>query len=898
MLEGIMRPTASILPVTNGPARRLHPRLPPRSSTPRASLSALLLLPVLLGAQTATAPVSRDVLKLEPMKVSGAGIGASEAAAAELTEVYDAQDLEDSGVFDLAEFFDQLPPSPLGEEQLVLVDGQPTYLNVALLPPEMIASIEVSVHGALPQYGAYANGRVINIRLKTNFAGEYLALETGSSFQGDGWNSRALLSGRLKRGPTGLTYGLSYRRQDALLASDRDFSRDQDHTSRGGTDLRLLWGDTAVVRAVTGLLPGGVLDANGQPTAVALVPAGQDGRSLAPDDFLPAQVFPPATVATAAGQRRFNTAEYLTLVTPSEEKSATFDLSRDLSPRLRISLTGEISERTATRGLAPPVTAASPATVVPAAYNPFGQDVQVGLVHTGFGPVRQEDRRTNAQLGLNVSGRWAETWRWHASLGGRWTRSRQDVADLDRAAFAAALAADDPAQRFNPFGDDPRNAALYPQLTVDRASATDNSSTHFNFGSHGEVAALPGGPARLTLNGEFGDDLRDRRYFNPAGPVTTAGRRRENRQSGSISAALPWFGQKNGRTWLRRLETHFNARYGTESGVPGGTINGRLNVLWSPHRAFSLRGTYGADRRAPSRFIADAPALTGETFIDPRRFPATATDVLLLERDFDGAVRARGRQLMLSASFEPPFVPGLSLNAAYDRQEREDLTSSAFRAQDLIYNELTLPGRIVRAAPTEDDLRLGQPGRIVSVDRTPSDRAAQESSGLRWSVHYRRRSETLGYLNFNLNVRHALTQRYEVVPGVPFVFESGNALHPPDWTAQGRFNWNRKGWRLGASYRFVAATRSGTIEQPATRRFGVDLGYRFSRPIWGRWGRGVQVGVEFDNLIEGTPPFADTINGFRSGSPLGRTWSITLRMPLRPSDAPPELPGVRTRRSP
>lgn len=45
-------------------------------------------------------------------------------------------------------------------------------------------------------------------------------------------------------------------------------------------------------------------------------------------------------------------------------------------------------------------------------------------------------------------------------------------------------------------------------------------------------------------------------------------------------------------------------------------------------------------------------------------------------------------------------------------------------------------------------------------------------------------------------------------------------------------------------------------------------------------GRGLQIAVGLGDLLEGSPPYADTINGFRSGSGLGRTYSLTMRMPL------------------
>lgn len=841
----------------------------------------LLLLPTYGQTQPAASvevDVPAGVLKLETFKVRGSGLGSGEATGAEPTDLYDAQEIENSGVFDLGEFLDQLPDSPAGTEQLVLIDGQPTYMDISKLPPEMIASIEVANHGALPQFGAYANGRVINIRLKTRYRGESVSLNFRGAFAGDGLQRGFAFSGAVTRNKLRFIYSLGYRSQQALMASDRSFSRNQDHTALGGQDLRLLWGDTAVVQAVSGNLAG-VVDEFGAPTSVALAPENQDGRALSPGDFLSPRIFPPATEATAAGQRRFNTAEYRTLIAPSEERSATFSVSRPFGG-IEASLSGSVNDRDSHRLLPPPVTAVSGDTFVPAAYNPFGQDVQIGLVHAGFGPVRQRDESTSVQLGLNLNGKWSESWRWNASVGGRWNRSTSQVSDLDREKFAAALTAPDPLQRFNPFGDDPQNAALYPALTVVRSSASRSADTRLDLSANGELLTLPGGPLRLVLRGEYNDQFRAKAYENPTGPAVADTRRRDNRQGARASLNLPWVGQSNARAWLRRLETNLSAGYSSRSGTPGGSLNGRLGMMWSPHRAFSLRGNYSVSQRAPTRFVADAQRLAGETLIDPRRFPTPTSDVQLIERDFEGDVRARSDQLVLSTTVEAPFLPGFEASVTYDRRQQSDLTSSVFNAQDLIYNELTFPGRVVRAVPSDDDLILGQPGRIVSIDTTPSDQASQESSGLALSLRYRKRSKTQGNFHASASLRHPLSRRYEVAPGVPFVFESDNDLNPPDWTLHSQASWSRRNWRVSANFRFVDEVTSGTFVQPATQQLNLQLGYRFTKPLWGGWGRGLQVAVSLGDLLTDEPPFADTLNGYRTGSALGRTYAVMLKLPL------------------
>jgi hypothetical protein len=60
----------------------------------------------------------------------------------------------------------------------------------------------------------------------------------------------------------------------------------------------------------------------------------------------------------------------------------------------------------------------------------------------------------------------------------------------------------------------------------------------------------------------------------------------------------------------------------------------------------------------------------------------------------------------------------------------------------------------------------------------------------------------------------------------------------------------------------------------------IQLGYKFATTVVGQWGRGLRVAIGLGGLLAGPPPFADTIEGFRGGSALGRTYSCRLSLPL------------------
>ncbi len=847
----------------------------------RFSLSFFLFISsAVVRAQTDVPAVADPgpVVKLEEYKVSGQRVSLTEVAGVEPTDSYDARDIDESGAFDVGEFLEQLPPSPLGNEQLVLIDGQPTYMDISKLPPGMIEGVEVSNYGSLPQHGAYANGRVINIRLKKNYRSETVDTLFRGAFSGGGEQEGLTLSGAVTRGKWRVIYSLSYRRQEPLLASERSFSREQDHTGRGGRDLRLQWGYPAVVQAADGALAG-VTDAAGNPTAVTLVPAGQDGRGLTPGNFLAAAVDPATGLALASGQRRFNTADYVTLIAPGEDWGFNFNVSRPLTPAIEATLSGTLSSKESERRTAPPVTKIGDRALVPGALNPFGEDVWIGMVHPGFGSVRQETDRQRAEIGANFSGHLSDTWQWKANVGTRWNLTGQTTHDFDQDKFRAALMAADPAVRFNPFGDDPRNADIYPTLAIDRKSEAESWRHELEATASGDLWTLAGGPMRLVTRGSYENQLETRAYENAEKLSARDSRRDEDSYRLGANLKLPWVGTANARPALQRWETELSTRYSRRSGAEGAWTQ-RAGMVWSPVQGLLFQTKYSVSRRAPVQYVADLQPLSGETFVDPRREPATASDVELTARDFEGTTRGRNEQFTIGATVEPAAIKGLQFSLTYDEQVRRGLLSDEFEPQDLINNELAFPGRVVRGAPSADDLLRGQPGPIVRIDTTPTDRAEQEASGLAFSLRYQRRTETLGNFRLTTSVRHPLTRRYEVVPGVPFVFESANEANPPDWTVRTQLSWNWESWHVSTSARFVDEIPQGELTQPATTDLDVRIGYRFRRPVFKKWGQDLRVTAGFGNLLEGAPPYADTLNGFRRGSPLGRTYSLTIRVPL------------------
>jgi len=845
---------------------------------------------------TAAKPATdENIVKLPTLTVKASRESGVTSEGPEPIQTYDALQISDSGAFSVQDFLDDLPPGEDGDEVLILIDGEPAHINPASIPLDMIERVQVSLAGSIPELGAYAQGKVINIILKKNFAGAEIGERIRGAFAGGGFQQNTKFSVNITRRKWSYFLAGNITKTSALLADARPLSRDQDHTARGGADMRVAWGSPAVVQAVSGNL-NGLLDASGQPVSSALVPENQNGLALTPAQFIPGNT---ALSTTAYAQRRFNTAAYRMLIAPTTNYDANAAVTYTPSDKLKMSISGNYSTTTAHRIGPPPVSAASTATLVPAAYNPFGQDIEVGLVHTEFGPTHQDSRTTNAQIGLKASGKIGDTtppppggfttaWNWNTSLGYQRNQTRTDATDLDKDKFTAALSAADPAQRFNPFADpatDPVNANLYPSLTIHRSRLDTSDYARANFSTNGPLVILPGGPLRLSLSGNYTNQQRDREDTNPS--ANTPASTRQNIDSASYSAALnvPFFGKTNILPLLRRLEaqTSYWQNLQTDDSRRRNYAGG---IVWSPLRSLLMRARYSVFENTPATTtLAGSDSLVTQTFIDRARDDETAIDVTVFTRGTINAVTSKNETTSLGFTFEPTtLLRGLRFTATHNIRQRHHIYQSGFNAQEIIDNETSFTGRVIRDTPTADDLALGLPGRITAIDITPGNTGEAEIRDVNLSLEYRIPTQQYGRLLLRAYATRVLDASYQMVPGVPYVFRNdGGNNNPPDWTFQGQASWNFKGWNTVVRVNYTGPRMTAPADGSDNATYttvNFDLSYQFQKPILGKFGKRLRVGIGIANLFDESPIYADTISGYRGGSPLGRLYTCSFTLPM------------------
>jgi hypothetical protein len=887
------------------------------------------------SAQKAAQPPApqRPVTRGAPEPIPEVRVNASrpeEPAPLDPVETFGADFIAQTDAFTLDEVLTEVTADLPGTEQIVLIDGRETQVDISTIPAEMIDHIDVSTSGEMPDGRPPVLGNVINIILKKNYNGATLAGRQRSSLAGGGAQNQLNASGGRTLGKFSARINFTRREQNSLRASDRDFSRDQDRTGEGGSDYRVPYGDVAVVQAVAGSL-NGVTDVNGSPTSVALAPpASPTGVPLTASDFTGA----PADTRSAAGLRRFNTADFLYLMAPSTNDAVNGELAYSITPETKLRVGYSFQRSGSHQSGPPPVTRAGSSAVVPAAYNPFGQDVEIGLVHTGFGPV-QRDSSTQRQSGfLAAEGAFSDTWDWNARFDMNHRSSDSETADLDAAKFAAALAAADPAQRFDPFADTgpgSANAALYPDLTTVRRSTGTSDDTKVRLESRGElskgwVAPLtlrlgierstndshqhvdPGasfGPERETrstldsLRANVNLDVPVFRVRNLETPAvlsltgySTRDEQRLTQMQTTAPAApsslevdtstlgvllnVPWFVPADERRGLHQLQTQLGVGTARADGRNFSTES--IGALWSPARPVTFRADF-------SKQLTPAPALLypltvdyNQTLIDRLRASSLAEGVEVVSRQPDAQPPPLVTRARLSAQWIPPALEQLKLTLMYSQIEREGQQRS-FSAQDILDNEASLPGRVTRLPPTADEIAEGLPGEVTQVDVTPFSGGRREDRSLALRMQYRDDFPRIGSLRWRARGEHLLRSTNELLSGADVVSTNDREV-PPEWRFWTRADWRLGKWSAAAVYNYSSGGEYAGLAYSSFATLDMRVAYEIASPFGARFGNTLRIGAGIRNVLDREPPFANTLTGYRGGSPLGRAYEVTLRVPF------------------
>ncbi len=810
---------------------------------------------------------------------------------------------------------------------LVLVDGRRVaqagdrnrssasgqgFVDLNAIPLGLIDRIEIITDGASAIYGADAVAGVVNIILKKSWVGTELSSSIKMTQHGGARERQVTLTtgfaglgGRLSG-----TVAVNYYDRDPLRASQRAFSANPDFrtvqlgvsATTGlpvyGSDMRIQWGYPASIQssATTGFvaIPG---------VRVVLAP---EGSATTPpiSAFIPRTTNsstqnPALTTIIAQGQRVTNPAPWTQLVSGAERYGFTANANYRLFPQVEVY--GNYSY-TDSRSLAKGLPAFTDfITSVSAANNPFGQNIQFGMMLPQWGQVSQQTKTQTHTVTGGLRGQLGQTWHWDS--GYRW--EDQKFHSVNRTfnpdAFAALANNDDPALRFNPYIDY-RAAGAQDQTALLELAAThptvDGRSglNSWDLSANGDVVTIWGGPIRAAVGGSYEKDRNTYTSVNfagyPAAATTTQYVDERTTRAAFGELAVPIFGKPNQLPLLERLEVNLAGRYESLSDAGSSRVP-KYGAMWQPFRALLIRGSYSEGFRAPSltedrrntttSTVTLADPLRGNeryafSFVgrsNPNLKPETSTN------EFYGAV------------FEPPFVKGLSLSANYYRTEQRDAILTV-GTTTVLNNPALFPGLVIRNAPSAADLALGYPGQITTFYSEFVNFGLIRNESLDLGADYRLPWETLGRWRLSVNAAKTLAQTRQLVVGGPPINDVGDTYASPRWNLSSSLYWNKGPWSASSTFSYMSGYKSNlagavtsTFGTPAMHMIDVRGTYEFKNGIWRRYGRGVRVGVGIANLEDKEPPFSNNIYGFNAGLHgrwvFGRTYELSIVVPLEKS---------------
>jgi outer membrane receptor protein involved in Fe transport len=887
-----------------------------------------------------------DFLNSIPQTYAGISSGRG-SAPNELNPEFGQRTETSSPAFNLILGSSAAPPSQTGVSgvslrglgsgsTLVLVDGRRVaqsgagnrstdtrqgFVNLNTIPLGMIDRVEVISDGSSAVYGSDAVAGVINVVLKKNFVGSEITGATRLAEHGGGRERSATLMQGFNYGKLSGTLAVDYFDRQNLKANKRRFSKEQNHTaipastltSTGATgfgrDYRLLWGYPAVVQASGGVVPGTFDAIPG--VRVVLVPENSTGTPTLAQFVPTTTIVPPASVVNGSGQRRLNTAEFLDLIPEKEslgfngnftyqfnEVFAGFGSFR--TSKNTTTTNAQISASSITGGF-------GSAAVLPAAFNPFNQNVQIGMMLVEFGPESQTVRTLDDAASAGVRGKFAQTWQWE--LAGTWQnqKDRQITRNYNGGGFVALMTAADPTQRFNPFINSrapgaPSQAALLERLAVYPSLHSQSTLTGVDLNADGDLFDFWGGPVKAAIGASHSrsevESVTVTFTTNAVTPVATrtvvAGE--QESKAAYAELAVPFVGKSNPLPFIRRLDLQLAGRQQQSGGFTKFTP--KLGVSYVPFDSLLVRASWSKGFRAPgvTEYLVIAPNFTS-TITDPRRNPPSTTGVIVSRGSARDPQPEGSDNFFYGVVFEPSFARGLKLQADIQETRQTDALQ-VVTAQNIVNNEALFPGRVTRAAPDATDTALNQPGRITNVDQTFVNFGEIVNRSLDLTAEYTLPWEQFGRIRASVFASHTLEATRQVAPGQPAVVLEEDTASPPKWKYNLGVNWSKGSWNFSsflwhidgfksnnAGNNLVGNSASVTyFPTPAMTKVDARIAYDFKNGLWRGYGKGLRVGFGVNNVFDKEPPFSDTIWGFNAGLHyqfiLGRAYEISFLLPF------------------
>lgn len=770
---------------------------------------------------------------------------------------------------------------------LILVDGHRAVNNSRAFEPSVIPTlglerVEVVADGASAIYGSDAIAGVVNLIPRRNLDGIEATARYGVGADFDESQLGIAFGKTWDTGQVMVAYERVYRSN--LSGDDRDFFR-SDQRDFGGNNY-------LVTRCAPGTLrAGGVsYDMPGQLTAgnVGSLVAGTTNtcNDLVGQDLIPEQKYNSVN------------ATFTQEITPWLTVFADGFYSKREYERLPAYFNSTLTVPQTNAFFVRPVGFAGTSYTIDYSFiNDLPQDVSSGSA-------------TNWQITPGLRVKLPGDWRFEALVTyGEGNDQSDQVRGLNATALNAALASNNPATAFDPYGGGRTTAATLLAISnFVTLSPTLNTFIGYEARVNGTLFSLPGGDVKLAAGYE-GQEI-DTSLGSARGPAGTPIRFRDFSRrvdSGYAEVQIPLFSAMNATAGLERLEVNLAVRHDRYSDV-GETTNPKFGVNWSPIGGLVLRGSYGTSFRAPliSQIYGNSNNLFGQNYQNP----AGGAPLTGFAYSGPNLGLAPEEATTWSVGGDWDVTPRLRVSATYWNVEYINQVDSYLADLALLTRESEFAGTgiILRGTAARDRvLELlsqgvvlargtfpgGDPNNVtLYVDGRNNNLGQSNTSGIDASINWRIPTDNLGTFNLNASGTYLTNYKTAVSPAGTPVDRRNTIFNPLIFKARGSVAWNIDALLAQVTvthvngYSNTAITPNQQVSSftPVDFILGFDLGEMGARGAF----KGIKLGLEVRNVFDVGPPYVNLAPGVNgnggydatAASPIGRVMAASIRFKM------------------
>lgn len=767
-----------------------------------------------------------------------------------------------------------------GSTTLVLIDGHrgvpagvvQTVPDPDVIPPGLLARVEVVPDGGSAIYGSDAVGGVINLITKKRFDGIEAMARAG--FADDYTTVDGNLTAGTDWGSGSAFVSYAYAQHDAL------FGRDRDYVQQIADNLGFC-----------------------SPGTVSITRAGVTTTYALPDRT-------PGTIAQC--DNTDNATFY-----PKERRHSVFaGITQDLSPSLSFDLRGYYTRRNTTNRFDFNARNSTTYTITSANpyYVPIGPD-DPGAQNVNFTFAGVQDDRARNSLDV-----FQITPSFTAALGGDWQlrvlgsygRSIVEVRnpEAEPGAITAALAGTTQATALNPYDVGATDPAVLQSIYREFYSNSEQELFNARSIVDGTLFELPGGGVRLAVGAEWVRETYD--SFNgliTVGDFNAAPRAQNERtiKSAFGEFVVPVVGEGNSFPGVHSLRLSASARYDDYSDF-GSTFNPKFGLTYEPVEWITIRGNWGEAFNAPSLSdLNSSDNLAVVLGVSPFRDPADPPNPLAILRPTiiliggnSGLQPQTADTWSVGMDLRPPVVPGLTLSATYYNVELTNqialipFTSPSIYAPayapfvikdpTLAQAQAFIGGATVTGAPSIEAAFALPPFFLppyALLDARRNNLGEVKQDGIDFAVDYTR-GTSFGSIFANVGGSYVLSRDVAPISGAAFT----NVLQDPGASRLSLVA--SAGAKIGdflasitashsAGYDIVPITTSGFGTQDHVDSFTtVDLFFQYDLEGLG-FLEETALTLNVNNVFDEAPPFFNAGSGFTNGSTLGRLVQVGIR---------------------